>query len=75
METIIVIGVGLTTIGFAMALLLAVIAKRPKQHAASTGDSSMVWIDGGGGSDCDTGTGDGGCDGGGGDGGGGGGGD
>jgi hypothetical protein len=79
MDTIILIGVGLTTIGFAMVMLLMYAAKRPKRHAAS-GDSSWMWSGasgfdgGGGGSDCDSGGSDGGsCDGGGGDGGGGGG--
>lgn len=81
METTIVIGVGVTTIGFAMALLLAAAAKRPKRDGPWTGDSSTPWIDAGGSSDsggsgCDPGASDGGsCDGGGGDGGGGGGGD
>jgi hypothetical protein len=78
MDTIILIGVGLTTIGFAMAGLLMYAAKRPRQRAAP-GDSSWVWsgasgLDGGSSSDCDSGGSDGGsCDGGGGDGGGGGG--
>ena len=79
MDKIILLGVGLTTIGFAMAVLLMYAAKRPKRRAASAGDSSWTWsdtsyIDGGSGSDCDSGGSDGGsCDGGGGDGGGGGG--
>ena len=76
MDTIIVIGVGLTTIGFAMAVLLMHAAKHPKRRAASTGDSSWTWSDasgfndGGRNGDCDSGGHDGGsCDGGGGDGG------
>jgi hypothetical protein len=76
MDTIIVIGVGLTTIGFAMAVLVMCAAKRPTRHAAATGDSSWTWYasgvdDGGGGNDCDSGSNDGGsCDGDGGSGGG-----